>query len=261
MASGSSSDAVGTDHDATGARFVTYRRTGDIELRNALVEEHTALARAFARRYQRRGVPLDDLEQVAALALVGAVERFDPAVGVRFATFAGRTIDGELKRHFRDRAWAVRVPRRQQDLGLAIRSAVDALSKKLGRSPTVPELAQAVGAEPDEVLAAMEAAQAYRADSIDAPGPSGDGPGSLADQLATSDTAPTAIDNREVVVDLLATLPERERRIVELRFFAELSQREIATEVGMSQMHVSRLLRQALATLRGGLDRDVLDDH
>ena len=178
---------------------------------------------------------------------------------MRFTTFAGRTIDGELKRHFRDRAWAVRIPRRYQDLGLAVRAAMDALAKELGRSPTIPELADAVGADVDEVLAAMEANQAFRAESIDAPAGAEESTRTVADELHSVDVGPGALDDRTVVAGLLDSLPERERRIVELRFFGEKSQREIAEEVGMSQMHVSRLLRRALATLRTSVDRDVID--
>ncbi|MEM7349211.1 MAG: SigB/SigF/SigG family RNA polymerase sigma factor [Acidobacteriota bacterium] len=240
------------------ARFEAYRRKGDLALRNAIVEQYTDLARAFARRYDRRGVPREDLEQVAAMALIGAVERFDPTVGVRFSTFAGRTIDGELKRHFRDRAWSVRVPRRQQELGLAIRSSVDALSKEFSRSPTIHELAEAVGADVDEVLAAMEASQAFRADSLDAPIDDGSGP-AIVDALSTFDPGPLAVEQRDEVLGLLARLPVRQRRIVELRFYAEMSQREIAAKVGVSQMHVSRLLRSALATLRQPADDDPSD--
>ena len=236
-------------------RFEAYRRSGDVDLRNELVEEHLTLARAFARRYVNRGVATEDLEQVARLSLIGAVERFDPTVGVRFSTYAGRTIDGELKRHFRDKAWSVRVPRRFQDLGLAIRSAMDTLSKQLGRSPMIAELAEAVGAEQDEVIAAMEAAQAFRADSIDVPVSDDEGT-TVATQLGSSDIGPSLFDDRELVADLLGRLPDRERRIVELRFFAERSQREIAEEVGMSQMHVSRLLRKALAELREALTEE-----
>ncbi len=235
-------------------RFEEYRRTGDVDLRNELVEENLTLAQAFARRYARRGVPLEDLEQVARISLIGAVERFDPEVGVRFKTFAGRTVEGELKRYFRDKAWALRVPRRFQDLGLAIRAAMDNLSKELGRSPTIAELAEAVGADMDEVVAAMEVGQAYRADSIDAPIGGDDSNSSVSDSLGSSDIGPELFDNRELIVDLLSRLPDRERRIVELRFFADRSQRDIASEVGMSQMHVSRLLRKALATLRASLD-------
>ncbi|MEM9565727.1 MAG: SigB/SigF/SigG family RNA polymerase sigma factor [Actinomycetota bacterium] len=248
-----------TDDDEDLARFESYHRSGDVEARNEIVERYTALAKAFARRYQRRGVPLDDLEQVALVGLIGAVERFDPSVGVRFTTFAGRTIDGELKRHFRDRAWSVRVPRRYQDLGLAVRATMDALSKDLGRSPTIPELAGAVGADVDEVLAAMEANQAFRAESLDSPAGGQESTRTIADELPSIDVGPGTLDDRTVVAGLLAELPDRERRIVELRFFGEKSQREIADEVGMSQMHVSRLLRRALATLRTSVDRDVLD--
>jgi RNA polymerase sigma-B factor len=246
----------GDDDDDRSARFDAYRRSGDVELRNELVEEHLALARGFARRYRDRGVAVEDLEQVARLSLIGAVERFDPEVGVRFATFAGRTIDGELKRHFRDKAWSVRVPRQYQDLGVAVRAALDTLAKELGRSPTIPELAEAVGAETDEVLATMEAAQAFRADSIDVPLAGEDSGSSVADTLRTSDAGPAMIEDREMIGGLLATLPERERQIVELRFFAERSQRDIATEIGISQMHVSRLLRKALDTLRDNASRE-----
>lgn len=238
------------------ARFVEYRRTGDVDLRNELVEEHLALARGFARRYRDRGVPIEDLEQTARLSLIGAVERFDPEVGVRFQTFASRTIDGSLKRHFRDKAWSVRVPRQYQNLGVAIRATLDSLAKELGRSPTIPELADAVGAEVDEVLAAMEAAQAFRADSIDVAVSGEDDGATVADTLGTSDVGPMQFENRELVAELLATLPERERRIVELRFFAERSQRDIAEEVGISQMHVSRLLRKALTSLRAAAAPD-----
>ncbi|MEM7324843.1 MAG: SigB/SigF/SigG family RNA polymerase sigma factor [Actinomycetota bacterium] len=239
------------------ARFEAYRASGDIELRNALVERHTSLAYAFARRYVRKGVSQDDLEQVAVLALIGAVERFDATLGIRFSTFAGRTIDGELKRHFRDRAWSVRVPRRQQELGLAVRSAIDTLSKELGRSPTIPELAQSVGVELDEVLAAMEATQAFRADSLDAPVDDGSAQ-TRGDAIASIDPGPLALENQSAVAGLLAALPERERRIVELRFFQEMSQREIAAEMEMSQMHVSRLLRSALVTLRSVAGSEVM---
>lgn len=232
------------------ALFEAYQQSGEIELRNELVEAHLDLASGFARRYRQRGVALDDLEQVARLGLVGAVERFDPSVGVRFETFAGRTIDGELKRHFRDKAWSVRVPRAYQDLGIAIRSVLDELSKELGRSPTIPELAESVGADIDEVLAAMDANQAFKADSIDAPVVDDDGATTVGQQLASIDAGPARFDDRALVADLLQRLPSRERRIVELRFFHGQSQRQIADEIGISQMHVSRLLRGALATLR-----------
>ena len=242
------------DPHSEAERFETYRRSGAVDLRNQLVEDHLTLARAFARRYENRGVALEDLEQVARMSLIGAVERFDPDVGVKFSTFAGRTIDGELKRHFRDKAWSVRVPRHYQELGIAIRSTLDSLTKELGRAPSIPELAEAVGAETDEVLAAMEAAQAFRADSIDVPVAGDDTGTSLAEGLGGVDVGPMQFDDRELVADILERLPDRERTIIELRFFAERSQREIAETIGVSQMHVSRLLRKALATLRESLE-------
>lgn len=231
-------------------RFRRYRDSPSVERRNELIEEHLTLARGFARRYRDRGVAVEDLEQVAMVGLIGAVERFDPALGVRFSTFAGRTIDGELKRHFRDKAWSVRVPRQYQELGIAIRATLDTLTKELGRAPTIPELADALGVEIDEVLAAMEAAQAFRADSIDVPIGEDDTGTTVADGLGADDLGPGLFDDRALLMDLLNRLPSRERRIVELRFFHEKSQREIAEEIGVSQMHISRLLRKALATLR-----------
>jgi RNA polymerase sigma-B factor len=245
-----------SDRQDPAARFRQYRRDQDVELRNQLVEQYLVLAKAFARRYRNRGVSVEDLEQVAQMSLIGAVERFDPEVGVKFETFAGRTIDGELKRYFRDKAWSVRVPRKYQDLGVAIRSTLDTLTKELGRAPSIPELAESVGAEVDEVLAAMEASQAFSADSIDRPAAGEDGATTVAETLAGTDTGPSRIDDRELVAELLNLLSPRDRRVVELRFFAERSQRQIAEELGMSQMHVSRLLRKALTTLRDSLNDD-----
>ncbi len=233
----------------TGELFDRYRRERCIELRNRLVEDHLLLGRGFARRYARRGVALEDLEQVARMALIGAVERFDPELGVRFETFAGRTIDGELKRYFRDKAWSVRISRHHQDLGQAIRVSLDTLAKELGRSPTIPELAQSVGAEVDEVLAAMEAVQAYTAESIDAPSGAGEGV-TFGDTLGTIDDDPLRVEDRHVVAEMLGRLTAVERQIVELKFFGDRNQRDIAREVGMSQMYVSRTLHRALATLR-----------
>ncbi len=229
-------------------RFVELRQTGSPALRDLLVEDHLRLARAFARRYDNRGVALDDLEQVARVGLVLAVDRYDPDVGVKFSTFAGRTIDGELKRYFRDRAWALRVPRRAKDLGVAVRRSIEELTQALGRSPTTAELAERVGAEPDEVLEALDAGAAFRVGSIDAPDP--DSGGSAADGLGEAEGGYGSFEDADLVGRLLDRLSERERRIVELRFFEELSQREIAEQVGVSQMHVSRLLARALEAMR-----------
>lgn len=245
---------VDRSNDDTTARFQDYRRQGLVEQRNALVEEFLPLARGFARRFARRGVPLEDLEQVAQLALIGAVERFDPEVGVRFVTFAGRTVEGELKRYFRDKAWSVKVPRQFQDLGIAVRNELELLTKSLQRTPTVQELAVALGAEVDEVLMAMEASQAFAVDSIDAPIRGEEGASTIADSIGALDAGSVMVDDRDLVASLLQRLPARERRILELRFFAERSQREIAEEIGTSQMHVSRLMRRALTNLRSSLE-------
>ena len=250
-----SSDSSSGSGSTNASGFVDFQSSGDVDLRNELVEEHLALARAFARRYRNRGVELEDLEQVAQMSLIGAVERFDPDMGVKFQTFAARTIDGELKRYFRDKAWSVRVPRRYQELGIAIRSSLDSLTKELGRSPSITELADAVGATTDEVLAAMEASQAFRAQSIDIDSQDEEAPSApVAKSLSSVDAGPDLIDDRALVGDLLAKLPERERRIVELRFYANQSQREVAEQLDISQMHVSRLLRKALTTLREAAD-------
>ncbi len=230
-------------------RFRRLRAEADPQLRDALIIEFTGLAAFFARRYDRRGVPREDLHQVAMLGLVNAVDRFDPELETRFVSFAGRTIDGEIKRFFRDRTWSVRMPRRLQELHLRVRRASEELAHDLGRPPTVDELATHVGVESDEVLAALDAGNAYRADSLDRPAPGDD---ERRIELAASDAdAPfAAIEHKSLVADLLASLPERERRILELRFFNEMSQSEIATEMGISQMHVSRLLRRTVEQLR-----------
>lgn len=232
-------------------RFRQLRAQDDSHgpLRDELITEFTGLAAYFARRYDRRGVPREDLHQVAMLGLVNAVDRFDPEMETRFVSFAGRTIDGEIKRFFRDRTWSVRMPRRLQELHLRVRRASEELSHELGRPPTVKELATHVGVDTDEVLAALDAGNAYRADSLDRPAP---GEEERRTELAATDAdAPfAAIEHKSLVADLLSSLPDRERRILELRFFHEMSQTEIATEMGISQMHVSRLLRRTVEQLR-----------
>lgn len=230
-------------------RFRELRVTGDPELRDALVTEFSRLASYFARRYDHRGVPRDDLQQVAMVGLLHAIDRFDPEFGTRFASFAGRTIDGELKRHFRDHTWSVRMPRRMQELHLRARGVNEALAQSLGRSPTVAELATEMGVELDEAVAALDAGTAYRADSLDRP-PPGDDERRCEPALPDGDAAFADVEHRSVVADLLATLPERERHILRLRFYDELSQSEIAERLGISQMHVSRLLRRSVEQLR-----------
>ena len=201
---------------------------------------------------------MEDLEQVAAMALVKAVDRFDPERGVRFATFASVTIVGELKRHFRDTGWAVRVPRRLQELSLRVTAIVRELSQELGRSPTVAEIAGRAGVAEDDVLEAMDAAEAYSTSSLDAPAP-GDDEGGPRSDPGEDDDSYELIEAWVTVADELRALPARERRILYLRFMRDMSQSEIAADIGISQMHVSRLLSKTLARLREASGSEPLD--
>jgi RNA polymerase sigma-B factor len=230
-------------------RFVEYRRTGDRALRNQLVQDHMRLAEFLARRFLHRGEPLDDLRQVALIGLVKAVERFEPDRGLQFSSFATPTIQGELKRHFRDKGWAVRVPRRIQELHLELDRTIATMSQELGRSPTTAEIAQRAGVAEEDVLESMEASSLYRLASLDSPRGDDDSGSSPAERVGSSDLELDAVETRVAVSTLLSVLPEREQKIVYLRFFAGLTQSEIADEIGISQMHVSRLLTRSLEAL------------
>jgi RNA polymerase sigma-B factor len=239
----------GGGNGETRERFEEYRRTRDRDLRNALVEEHMRLAEFLARRFTHRGEPLDDLRQVALVGLLKAVERFEPDRGLQFSSFATPTIVGELKRHFRDRGWAVRVPRRVQELHLELDRTIASLSQELGRAPTPREIAERAGVQEEDVLESMEASSLYRLPSIDAARSDDPAGGPPSDRFGDFDPELHALEDRIAVGELLAVLPEREQRIVYLRFFEGLTQSEIAAEVGISQMHVSRLLVRSLETL------------
>jgi RNA polymerase sigma-B factor len=236
------------DDDARLELFRRYRESRDRALRNQLVEEHMGLAEALARRMSNRGESHDDLGQVALVGLLKAVERFDPDHGVRFTSFATPTILGELKRHFRDRGWAVRVPRRVQELNLEVRDATATLTHELGRAPTTQEIAERAGVDLEEVLESMEAGGLYRLASLDAK-VSGEDEWEPSSWLAVEDRELADTDDRVTVEALLALLPERERRIMYLRFFEGLTQSEIAEQIGVSQMHVSRLLSRSIDAL------------
>ncbi|HEY6425836.1 MAG TPA: SigB/SigF/SigG family RNA polymerase sigma factor [Acidimicrobiales bacterium] len=222
----------------------------DPEAREELITSNLGLAQQLARRFLHRGEPLEDLVQVASVALVKSVDRFDPDRGVDFPAFATRTIIGELKRHFRDKGWAVRASRRVQELYLELGHATSSLVQQLGRSPTVAELAEATGASEEAVLEAIEAGQGYRATSIDAT-ESEDDP--LAARLGSNDSNFDSVDDRVVLGPALSTLPAREQSILRMRFVEGLTQSEIALAVGVSQMHVSRLLSTSLDKLREGI--------
>ncbi|MFG2310060.1 RNA polymerase sigma factor SigF [Streptomyces sp. NPDC048566] len=242
--------------DRSGARvmFVALRKMQDgsaeyAELRNQLVRMHLPLVEHLARRFRNRGEPLDDLTQVATIGLIKSVDRFDPERGVEFSTYATPTVVGEIKRHFRDKGWAVRVPRRLQELRLALTTATAELSQLHGRSPTVHELAEKLAISEEEVLEGLESANAYSTLSLDVPDTDDESP-AVADTLGAEDEALEGVEYRESLKPLLEDLPPREKRILLLRFFGNMTQSQIAQEVGISQMHVSRLLARTLAQLR-----------
>jgi RNA polymerase sigma-B factor len=228
-----------------------WHEDGDENARRMLIERMMPLVRSLARRYANRGEPLDDLEQVGCVGLIKAVDRFDLTRELRFSTFAVPTILGEIKRHFRDRAWSVRVSRGLQELSARVAREVDRLSTKLGRSPTVDDLAEATGSTPEQVLEALQGAQAYSTVPLDEPlGEEGE----PVARIGGEDPAYLAAERRIELRRGLNLLTERERQILLLRFFAGLTQREIAERVGISQMHVSRLLRRSLERMGDTLD-------
>ncbi|MEV4703974.1 SigB/SigF/SigG family RNA polymerase sigma factor [Actinoplanes sp. NPDC049316] len=222
-------------------------------LRDRAIEAWLPLARHLANRYSGRGEPADDLYQVAVVGLIKAVDRFELDRGVEFAGFAIPTIVGELKRHFRDRTWSIRVPRRLQELRLAITGANSTLSHTLGRSPTVTDIAEHLGITEEEVVEGLEGARAYTAASLSTP-VNADGSTELGDTLGGMDDGFELTELRVALGPALAMLTEREQRIVSLRFYGNMTQSQIAEQVGISQMHVSRLLTKALAKLRDQLD-------
>lgn len=248
------------DRETEQERFRQLRESADPALRDQLVEDYLWIARHGARRFAGRGESTDDLLQVASLALVKAVDRFDPELNLRFATFAMPTIVGELRRHFRDRTWSMRVSRRLKDLHLELRTASEELTHELGHPPSVAELADALEITVEEVLEAMEAGATYRSASLDA-GPVGSETAEAA--VPGEDHAELdATSERVAVQTSLAALPQRDRRVVYLRFYLGLTQAEIAEQIGVSQVHVSRILRSSLARLGDELkDTIVLEDE
>lgn len=238
--------------DERAALFAEYHRTGDRNVRDRLIETNRGLAESIARRYSRRGESDDDLRQVALLGLLKAVERFDPERGLAFSSFATPTIDGELKRHFRDQRWAVRVPRQTQEQALEVSRAVSTLSQSLGRSPTIDDLVAETGLSSEEVIEALEAGRATSTAAID----TDDGDRSVLDRFGAGDPGIDDVERRMVVSQLLEDLPARERTIVVQRFYEGRTQSSIAEQMGVSQVHVSRILAQALERLRRATDLD-----
>jgi RNA polymerase sigma-B factor len=225
---------------------------GRAALRDELVRRNLPIVEYVARRFYGRGEPLSDLVQVGCIGLINALDRFEPERGLEFTSYATPTVIGEIKRYFRDKGWMVRVPRRLQEVRSAMSAATADLSQQLGRSPTVAELAARVGASEDEVVEALESGNAYSPASIEASTDAESG-WSLADTLGADDIAIEQVEYRESLKPLLASLDERERTILMLRFFQNKTQSQIADEIGLSQMHVSRLLAKTLSQLRTGL--------
>lgn len=230
--------------------FEAYVRTKDPAIRDRIVEAHLRLASYLARRFANRGQPLEDLTQVASLGLLKAVERFDPAMGLEFSTYATTTIVGELKRHLRDRGWAVKAPRRMQELYLSLGTVLDSLTQQLGRSPTIPELAEAASVSEEEVLDALEAGQAYRFASLDSPSPDPDLPAGPVASLGGDDPEMERVELRASLERLLSALPPQDQEVVRMKFFEGRTQAEIARQLGVSQMQVSRSLNKSVAALR-----------
>jgi RNA polymerase sigma-B factor len=237
-----------TKSPANAEAFEAYHRDGDAATRELLATLYLPLARHLARRYRGRA-ELDDLEQVASLALLKAIDRFDPTRGLEFSTFAYPTILGELKRYFRDLGWTVRVPRELQELTLRLDGLRETLTGELGRSPTVAELAERAGTTVEQVVEAISASSAHHPDSLDRP-LSEDGDLAIDVVAAHHDPGFDRAENAVVVDGLLATLSEREREVLRLRFEQDLTQAEIGRRLGVSQMHVSRLIRQSIASLQ-----------
>jgi RNA polymerase sigma-B factor len=233
-------------------RLLERAHAGDQAARAALVDRFLPLARQLARRYQRGGELLDDLNQVASLGLLKAIDRFDPSRTTAFSSFAVPTILGELKRHFRDKGWSVRVPRDLQELAVKLEPTSEQLLRELGRAPTLAEVAERLDTSAELVLEAREAAAAYRAVSLDRPrdGDEEDGADALGQTVGVDDPGFGVAEDAATVAQLMRVLSDREREVLRLRFVEDLTQAEIGVRVGVSQMHVSRILRQAIARLR-----------
>ena len=226
------------------------------EIRAELIEGYLPVAKHIARRFGGRGEPEDDLVQAGTIGLIGAVDRFDPGRGLDFLSFAVPTITGEIRRHFRDRTWSMRVPRRLKDIQAAMSTAIGPLSQELGRAPRPTEIAERLGVPVEDILDGLIAQQAYRTDSLDQTLCDGGAP--LAERLSADDHALEKIDYRESLAPLIAQLPDRERTILILRFFGNRTQSQIGEVIGISQMHVSRLLDRTLKQLRERLTAETL---
>jgi RNA polymerase sigma-B factor len=239
-----------------------YHEHGDLAAREQLIEQYMSLVRSLARRYSYRGEQLEDLVQIGAIGLIKAIDRFDLDRGVELTTYATPNIIGEIKRHFRDKGWSVRVPRGLQELNVQLSRLIEQLTVQLGRSPTIAELAKAAGVEEEDVLEALESGRAYTSLSLSSGGSDEDGELDPLESLGTEEHQYSVSEDRAVLAPGFRALDERERRILHLRFFDGLTQSQIAQQVGISQMHVSRLIRRALEKIRDEIaSEDELETH
>ena len=243
------------DKERTRELFRLYKEDGDEEARDQLIVSHLNLVRFLASKFKNRGEPLDDLVQVGTIGLIKAIDRFDPARGLEFTTFATPTIMGEIKRHFRDKGWSVRVPRRLQELSAKVGQATDELTSELNRTPTVAEIAERLGTTVDEVLEAMESSSAYSSVPLEGGGANDDDDApSVLDRFATEDEDLTSLDDRMVISETIADFSPREQEVIRMRFDDGLTQVEIAERLGISQVQVSRLLHRVLERVQERLE-------
>jgi RNA polymerase sigma-B factor len=235
-----------------------YHKDGDVSAREELIERYMPLVRSLARRYSYRGEQLEDLVQIGAIGLIKAIDRFDVNRGVELTTYATPNIIGEIKRHFRDKGWSVRVPRGLQELNVQLSRLVETLTVQLSRSPTIPELAEAAGVEEEEVLEALESGRAYSSVSLSGAGGGGDDDDELdpLESLGEEEHEYQVSEDRVVLEPGFRVLDDRERMILHLRFFKGLTQSQIAQQIGISQMHVSRLIRRSLEKIRAEIAAD-----
>ena len=247
------------DKDRTRELFCRYKQQGDAEARDQLIVNHLNLVRFLASKFKNRGESLEDLVQVGTIGLIKAIDRFDPDRGLEFTTYATPTIMGEIKRHFRDKGWSVRVPRRLQELSSKVNQATDELTNQLQRSPSVEEIAEFVGTSVDEVLEAMESSSAYSSVPLEGGGSSEDEESpSVIDHYATEDADLAASDDRIVLEEAIQDFSPRERDVIHMRFVDGLTQVEIAEKLGVSQVQVSRLLRRTLRRIQDKIDPEGL---
>lgn len=247
------------DKERTRELFRRYKEEGDEEAREQLIVSHVNLVRYIAAKFKNRGEPLDDLIQVGTIGLIKAIDRFDPSRGLEFTTYATPTIMGEIKRHFRDKGWTIRVPRRLQELSAKVNSTTDELTARLQRSPLIEEVAEYLGTTADEVLEAMESSSAYSSVPLEAQGGNEDDDApSVIDRYASVDGDLEASDDRMVLEEVIGEFPEADQQAIRMRFIDGMTQVEIAKRLGISQVQVSRMLRRALRRIQDKIDPDGL---